>query len=957
MRQVIDPEIVEKAISSISTSAEVEFFFDNLASPEWIKPLEERGLLSEAPEPEEEDGLIGFPPWPVSRYLARMAQKDPEEVLRVALELRTNGNASVQADLIDAALAMPPNLAAQLASKVAKWLQTPYLLLPHRSAALVSHLAKGEQADAAFEIAREMLAVEPGRSWDEADEGSSDPYLKPEPQSRVQQWDVEEFVKLNLPDLVRIAARRAFDLLSEMLEEFVQLRRVEGEPEYRDISEVWRPSIAPHAQNPTFGGLRDLLVSATREAALEAINQDPDSLREIVAELEQRKWTIFRRIALDVVNEFGEQDQTLVDLKLTNRAIFSDASLRHEYAVLISNYFGQRSASVQDTVYGWIEEGPDLTYYIERIDRDEERQPDEEELENRREYWRLEWYEILRDFLSEELMRSYEVLSAKYGVPQHPDFVSWSSGVMVGPTSPLSNEQIQAMTIDELTEFLRSWLPEEGFMVPSREGLGRAISDVVSEDPQRYSAQAAKLTGFDPTYVRSAIVGFKRASEGGYGLEWEPVLELCRWAASQPRNEMVRDTDDLEEGDPHWGWARMEIARLLDEGLKPKEYQIPPSLKALSWSIIEQIAEDPDPTTESEDRQEKSPMDAAARSINSVRGTALHAAFRFVFWCRQNSDQLWPDSEDSAFNLDRIPEAKELLERHLQLEQDKSQAVRSVYGWWILSMIQLDRKWIDSHLHDVFPHEEGLRPYWEAAWHTVVRFVPPSKLLLEVLRDEYEIALRQIGSESADDVAREGPEARLAEHILTYYWRGDLDLESDFVQVLWALASLGLRVHALTVLGRALYNTEGRLQDDVIDRLQEFWERLVPTTGPSVAASDELKAFGWWFASGKLDAGWSIAQLETVLKLAKQIDASHLAVQRLASIVDDYPRESVSLLAAMVEGDTQGWGPHLWRENAMQVLKQALSNPDTQTRQSAENLVHRLGARGYLEYGDLLQAE
>jgi hypothetical protein len=42
------------------------------------------------------------------------------------------------------------------------------------------------------------------------------------------------------------------------------------------------------------------------------------------------------------------------------------------------------------------------------------------------------------------------------------------------------------------------------------------------------------------------------------------------------------------------------------------------------------------------------------------------------------------------------------------------------------------------------------------------------------------------------------------------------------------------------------------------------------------------------------------------------------------------------------------------RENARTILKNGILNNDEKIRESAIDLVHRLGARGYLEFRDLL---
>lgn len=943
----------------IQQRAAYEYFFNNLNSPDWILPLEERGFFSEPPQPEAEDGMIWFPPWPESQYLARVAAEDPEGVTKISLAIPTEGNARVQADLIDAALQMPVELASQLASRVANWLETPYLMLPPRAAAYISHLALGSAFEAALEVTRELLAVQPGRHWVGGSEAAEDPNWKPEPVPRVQVWEIEQFARDNLPDLIRSAPRETLELVGEKLSELLLLRRADGESHFYDYSEIWRPSISPHPQNWRHGDFKDILVSATRDAAVEAVEQNPAILPEVIAELEGRKWTVFRRIALHVLDTHADQDTQLLDSRITDHDVFTDASLRHEYSAMLQAHFGGRPRTVQETVFAHIEEGPDLSKYIERISASEDRYPDDDELQNIGEHWQLDWLEILKDFLPEDLSKKREALGAEYGIPPHPDLVSVSSEPMVGPTSPIAPDQIREMTISGLIKYLEEWEPGEGFMVDSRDGLSRALAEVVELEPSRFADNANDLTGLDPTYTRGIIDGFRTASEKGTEFGWEPVLELCLWVVSQSRDELFHENRP-GAGDPHWGWARKEIAKLLEDGFKPKGNGIPFSLKELAWQVLEPITGDPDPSKDQEDGFSGTNMDAAALSINATRGAAFHAAFRYLTWCDSNLRQLATKGDDNQSGLDKVPEVRALIDRHLDISHESSLAVRSVYGMWTPSLILMDREWVLANLDKIFPTDDELQLYWEAAWHAVIRFNQPRRWVLETLQDEYVRALGNLGESETSGSSLSNPDERLAEHISIYYWQGDLESESEIFQRFWESAPSQLRGHAMSFIGRTLHNMLEAISQDAAQRLANLWEhRLASATGHETVDpfSNEMKAFGWWFASGKLDDEWSITQLNDVLRLIGEVDVSHLVVGRLDEIATAYPMEVVKLLAALVEGDKKGWGPHMWRDSAMSLLGNVLVSSNAEASRIAEDIINRLGARGYLEYGSLLQEE
>lgn len=109
------------------------------------------------------EGGITFTSWPESRYLARMAATDAEgawAALEIALQIPETENTRVHEDLIDAALAMPPELAVRFVPSAKRWVRLPYqLLLPEKLGALVSRLALGGQTVAALDLAKSLLAI------------------------------------------------------------------------------------------------------------------------------------------------------------------------------------------------------------------------------------------------------------------------------------------------------------------------------------------------------------------------------------------------------------------------------------------------------------------------------------------------------------------------------------------------------------------------------------------------------------------------------------------------------------------------------------------------------------------------------------------------------------------------------------------------------------------------------
>jgi len=152
-----------------NTFVTYERFFGGMADARWLDLLKKQHFFDYPPAPEvNEAGGRFVRPWPQSRLLARIARSDPEKVKDVILAAPPTENVNVHADFAEAALQMPAPLAAQVATKAAEGLGSPYYadLLARRLADLVAHLAQAGLTEEAVALARELLALVPKEERD-----------------------------------------------------------------------------------------------------------------------------------------------------------------------------------------------------------------------------------------------------------------------------------------------------------------------------------------------------------------------------------------------------------------------------------------------------------------------------------------------------------------------------------------------------------------------------------------------------------------------------------------------------------------------------------------------------------------------------------------------------------------------------------------------------------------------
>src|SRR5439155_24713192 len=141
------PETVERALKEIRKGfAQYSYFFEHLNSPHWIEPLANEGFFIDPPAPKVQENSLSYPYWPQSRYLTRMASipEAQETVVKTVLKIPKTSNIRVHLDIIEIALALPPQLAGRLLPKTEEWFEVSRrLLLPQKLGFLISHLANG----------------------------------------------------------------------------------------------------------------------------------------------------------------------------------------------------------------------------------------------------------------------------------------------------------------------------------------------------------------------------------------------------------------------------------------------------------------------------------------------------------------------------------------------------------------------------------------------------------------------------------------------------------------------------------------------------------------------------------------------------------------------------------------------------------------------------------------------
>jgi hypothetical protein len=904
------PNQVARALAAIPRPEQARYFFAKLDNPEWLEPLEKQGSFNSPPEIErnESEGTIGFPLWAQGQYLVKIAANAPEAVFATIERVPETENFRVHEDFLATTTAMPAATAVRFVKRALGWWRKPHgWHLAEPLEKFLLHLARGGEVSAALKIAEALLECAPDPDAEKKARERRESWFRAElkPQMRTDWWRLRKLLRKGLPELARLAPKESIQMLASTLARFVEYST--WQPQTRrpvDLSHVWRPAIEQNRINWQHD-VRGEVVAALRDTCEAALRSSSLTFDQIDPILKRQEWDIFERLRLHLYRLFPDLAGARIAAALTDRGLFERPDLTHERTLLLQAHFAQLEAEEQQTILGWIDEGPslpDVSITGKPFD-DDERLAFVKRLT-------LRQLQPIATSLPADWAKRYRALVTEFGEPSAGEAtirsVEWKSG----SESPKSLEELRAMSLPDIIEFMRTWQPSTDFMAPNPTGLARCFEQLVAEQSAPFANQAGLMREVEPVYMYSLIRGLTAAVEKEQSMAWDPIIDLCTWIVAQIVDVAPKRAHDRGE-DWHgttWRPTRQEIGTLLGAGMKARPNAIPFTLRAKIWSILSTLCDDAEPTA---DEEATSGLDPLTLSINRVRGVALNQLADYGLWVRRNLEAT--NRTAGPPDLDDMPELRKRLELHLDPTREPTLMARATYGQSLPWLHLLDPEWTRAHLMAIFPRDENAVAFRRTAWISFICFTRAYDELLPVLQEEYRWAASNATEEEAGGYHGFGkPGEGLADHLLSFYWRGLLgfDHSDDLLVIFYTHASDSLRAHGMWAVGRGLEDSKTSPSREVVARWQRFWEwRLSIARNDPAVNRQELNAFTWWLISEKFDTDWALTQMTEVLSVVDSVEHPTIISEYLCKVSERKPFEAVSILRLLIEktGSTRVW--------------------------------------------------
>jgi hypothetical protein len=599
-------------------------------------------------------------------------------------------------------------------------------------------------------------------------------------------------------------------------------------------------------------------------------------------------------------------------------------------------------------VLGWIEEGPDLQD-LTRYDEE----PSQEELVERAEYWRYERLHPLAAHLDAKWQERYEELRKRFGELEDPVVVE-AGRTGWGQPSRYNVADLRAMGADELIETLVNYEPQTDIFPPEREdSLAMVVSAAVAEEPGHWAPLLVGLLNRLPIRdLQAALDGCWQAGRDRKVVDWEAAIALCEAAldhADELRREPSADVDEAIARAGERGRTVHAVVRVVATAARGGEHPVAPMLRPRMFALLERLADDPDPAPDTDAAHTDEPLHGA---LNAIRSQAMDAVIAFAHGLHPDA----PYIDRPA--LVHVPEIRQLLEDHLNVDKEPSPLVRAIYGARLGHLFFLDERWTAEGLRVIF---DAARPdLAAAAWRGYVlgAYLAPRVLAHVVVAGLYDDAVDALSVErDRDTEEREMRDAqhRLVEHVgLAWCW--GVPGTDVLLGRLFSNATGEYRAELVRWIGLSVLHSEdaAELAADLAPRLPDLWKRRLDELD-GTDNDPELASYGWWYSSGALAEPEGTKLLVQTLKAAKGHTADlRGCLERAAAVATEHPSGSCDVLAAVIAGE--GRDKLAVVGNRLRELLQAIvAATDKDARAGAARLVNELGEHGLGDYRDALR--
>lgn len=878
------------------------FFFKKAKGLKWFDELDKRNYFNPAdnpaPVPAQKEGYVSVPSWPATDYLVatspellieenRVFAKRVLEIIRAVTDKaikREFGNYRTWWQFSKIIQNVPLDLIVEKDFiYIEYWLNDKYdsVLAAQELGEkwLVALLEKSSET--AKSVALSLLKILYKASFHTEGPGDGG---RQKAVFRFGTGQAQHITKAVADRSGRVIGRQAVSVFQHELERV--LRILENDSH----SYLWRAAVEDHSQNQSADDVEDFLIVGLRDSLGAWVREAPEESLAFVKKLLQSPLLTFRRIAIHTINQnYGELNA------LVNDAISEDNfknGVRHEMWRLFRDRYPLFPEEVKERIRRTIKQ---LTR------QDEEGVPNARASANTQAIWLA----AIKDH-EEALHNQYQACIEQAGsTPAHPDFlVCWHCGPIIHE-SPKRREELLAMNIDELIEFLDGYEDPGHFQGVGIEGLVKELKVAVKADPLKFAPDLQKFTGLDSAYVYILIEAFSELWTEKIELPWDDVwrylLDFCRAVIQQEAFWSPENAEQRAQFVANRHWLVGSIGRLIEAGAKSDEHAFSPNLLDQAQSLLLTLLK------KQPGEEFKPGSDAVSIAINSPRGLCLRALINLALRRCRLADK---DSNDHAAAWGNLQPA---FERELAKAGEGEYEFITLLVGFLPNFLYMSTEWVSENIERIF--DRGRRQKWLCAMQAYAYVSNVYKEIYNCLKfNEHFIHALD------DENLKHRVSNKIIQNIVIAYLRDYENLANgdSLIQRLLTRA----RYEELSQLIWFIWTLREKNDQALYDKIMALWPRLLE-------AIDTENREGQKLAS-QLKT-WSVfitevndANRDLILKVAEFAEEDHNSYELLNSIARfsaKQPEEAAAIWRKMLKGSAPDYPEKAIRETFSNLVK------------------------------------
>lgn len=689
-----------------------------------------------------------------------------------------------------------------------------------------------------------------------------------------------------------------------------------------------RPAIEEHAQNHSFYKTENFFVVGLRETLLHWTNEEPKESKDFIANLISDQSEIVRRIAIYLIDAHWEKLKDIYTKSLGPDLFQSGHT--HELYGLLKNNFENFSEELQRQTIEAIQ-GLPLPSHVDDPERS---------LKHKQRNWLSAVYHK-GDRHADELFDQLSSDDDLVPLSKHPDFLSYSSGVITGfGDSPYEADELLAFIEErKLISKLNSFEQKDTWRGPTTRSLVDALEKTVQIEPQVFLDIMDQFYEANRPYQYGLINGFKKLWDAppekrdtvNWDKAWPKLVSFFERLISDEAFWKEPPVED-ENMAPSRAWIPSLISDFIQSGTRDDKLSYSPDLLPKTWELVTILVQKSENATDAET------SDAMSQAINTAKGRAIEAMINHALRNCRVYDKAHGGHKKAWVKM------QSTFDSELSKCKNDNFEFSTLVASYIANFIYMDKEWAEDNFRDIF--NQGYLTNYECALGGLA-YAQASEQLYDLLL-KHNVVDFSLKKNLGGEIAKEKLIERMA---LAYLW-GTENIESSRFSYLFEHS----KVSELTMISDVFRNVyEEEIPEEMAKRVIAFWEFCVswdkknkPEPASLMSSLSELSCY-----LKKIEK----QEKGLLLAVAPHVNFNYNTdrfIEELYRLVDDNPGEVSDILGKLLES----YVPHYDYEDKLKNLmkKLALKGHMKEAREYANKLQDSVP--GMLElYKELINQE